>query len=109
MSKAAPAPDESYSALTGRRRPLSSTSRLLELRPRIARLAVPDPAGEFDASSPWSKTSIVAIDLMSSLTLDAPVRSMSRRVITSTGAGPSALTRLIAEPVISMRCPASCA
>ena len=53
-STAAPAPVESYSALTGSRRPFSSTSTFVSDRPRRRIVAVPEPDGEFDAISPWS-------------------------------------------------------
>ncbi len=104
MSNAAPAPLESYRALTGARRPLISTSVLLASRPRILTLAVPEPDGELEASSPWSKMSIDGIELSSSFTLVAPVFSMSFLVMTWTGAGPSTLVRLMAEPVTVTRC-----
>lgn len=43
------------------------------------------------------------MERINSLTDEAPVRAISWRVITSTGAGPPALTRLMAEPEISTR------
>ena len=69
----------------------------------MASWAVPEPAGELLVSSPWSKTSIDGIERTSSLMLVAPVLAISLRVMISTGAGPSASVRLIAEPVISTR------
>ena len=93
---------------TASRRPLTSTSTRPPPRPRnetVERPAVDDPAPvalltEFDELN-------ADTDCIRPSTLVTPLRAMSSRVITVTGKAPSASTRLMAEPVISMRC--SCA
>ena len=60
-STAAPAPVASYSALTGSRRPFSSTSTLVSASPRSLMLVVPEPAGEFDVNSPWLNRSTLGM------------------------------------------------
>jgi hypothetical protein len=91
------------------RRPLSSTS--VRISPWLRRLAPVKPPPPPPTESPSAvKPCITGSAWISSCTEVAPVRSMSSRLITCTGSAPSLWMRLIAEPVISMRCAgASCA
>ena len=87
------------------RRPLTSTKTRPPPSPRsdaVERPAVDDPA-PVALVTPLDELN-AAIDCKRSSVLVTPLRAICSRVMVVIGSAPSASTRLMAEPVISMRC-----